>query len=105
MTHPSLTGVPHFVPGHRRDEPPAPPQAAGVVGDIHIGGTSERGGRMDLFVWAAESAISRFAATLYILGSWSGHILLFLLPLIQEGQLSVTGESICTRYWLTDLDV
>ena len=31
----------------------------------------------------------------------SGHILLFLLPLIQEGQLSVTGESMCTKYWLT----
>ena len=24
-----------------------------------------------------------------------------LLPLIQEGQLSVTGESIGTEYWLT----
>ena len=31
----------------------------------------------------------------------SGHILSFLLPLIQEGQLSVTGESTCTKYWLT----
>ena len=31
----------------------------------------------------------------------SGHILLFLLPLMQEGQLSVTGESMCTKYWLT----
>ena len=26
----------------------------------------------------------------------SGHILSFLLPLIQEGRLSVTGESMCT---------
>ena len=25
----------------------------------------------------------------------------FLLPLIQEGQLSVTGEGMCTKYWLT----
>ena len=25
----------------------------------------------------------------------------FLLPLIQEGQLSVTGESMCMKYWLT----
>ena len=24
-----------------------------------------------------------------------------LLPLIQEGQLSVTGESMCTKYWLS----
>ena len=31
----------------------------------------------------------------------SGHILSFLLLLIQEGQLSVTGESMCTRYWLS----
>ena len=31
----------------------------------------------------------------------SGHILSFLLPLTQEGQLSVTGESMCTKYWLT----
>ena len=31
----------------------------------------------------------------------SGHILLFLLPLIQEGHLSVTGKSMCRKYWLT----
>ena len=31
----------------------------------------------------------------------SSHILSFLLPLIQEGQLSVTGESMCTKYCLT----
>ena len=31
----------------------------------------------------------------------SGHILSFLLPLIEEGQLSVTDESMCTKYWLT----
>ena len=23
------------------------------------------------------------------------------LPLIQEGQMSVSGESMCTKYWLT----
>ena len=28
----------------------------------------------------------------------SGHILSFLLPLIQGGQLSVTGESMCMKY-------
>ena len=28
----------------------------------------------------------------------SGHILSFLLPLIQEGQLSVTGKSMSTKY-------
>ena len=31
----------------------------------------------------------------------SGNILSFLLPLFQEGQLSVTGESMFTKYWLT----
>ena len=33
----------------------------------------------------------------------SGNIL--LLPLFQEGQLSVTGESMCTTYWLTAEEV
>ena len=28
-------------------------------------------------------------------------VCLYLLPLFQEGQLSVTGESMCTKYWLT----
>ena len=28
------------------------------------------------------------------------HILSFLLPLIQEGQLSVTGKNMCMKYWL-----
>ena len=32
----------------------------------------------------------------------SSHILSFLFPLIQEGQLSVTGESMCTKYWLVN---
>ena len=35
--------------------------------------------------------------------TWSGHKLSFLLPLIQEGRLSATGESMCTKYWLTAL--
>ena len=35
----------------------------------------------------------------------SGHILSFLLPLIQEGQLSVTSESMCMKYWLTPKEV
>ena len=33
-----------------------------------------------------------------MLDTWSGHILSFLLPLIHEGQLSVTGESMCMKY-------
>ena len=35
----------------------------------------------------------------------SGHILWLLLPLFQEGQLSVNGESMCTKYWLTTLEL
>ena len=31
----------------------------------------------------------------------SGHLLSFLLQLIQEGHLSVTGVSMCMQYWLT----
>ena len=42
-------------------------------------------------------------------GSWvryrSGNILSFLLPPFQEGQLSVTGASLCTENWLTALEV
>ena len=38
---------------------------------------------------------------LYLFDTRSGNILSFLLPLFQEGQLSVTGESMCTKYWLT----
>ena len=39
-----------------------------------------------------------------VLGSIPGlamHILSFLLSLIQERQLSVAGESMCAKYWLT----
>ena len=38
-----------------------------------------------------------------VLGSITGlaNKLSFLLPLFQEGQLSVRGESMCTKYWLT----
>ena len=35
----------------------------------------------------------------------SGHILSFLLSLIQEGQLSVSGKSMCTNYCLTAYEV
>ena len=35
----------------------------------------------------------------------SGRILLFFLPLIQEGQLSVTVESMCTKYCLGGLSL
>ena len=38
-----------------------------------------------------------------VLGSIPGlaTLLSFLLPLFQEGQLSVTDESMCMKYWLT----
>ena len=35
----------------------------------------------------------------------SCNILSFLLLLFQEGQLSVTGESMCTKYWSTAKEV
>ena len=35
----------------------------------------------------------------------SSHILSFLNLLIQEGHLSVTGESMFTKYWLTAKEV
>ena len=51
-----------------------------------------------------RSAIGR-APDSYVRGprfdTRSGNILSFLLPLFQEGRLSVTGESMCTKYWLT----
>ena len=51
-----------------------------------------------------RSAIGR-APDSYVRGAWfdtrSGNILLFLLPLFQEAHLSVTGESMCMKYWLT----
>ena len=34
-------------------------------------------------------------------GTRSGLTVSFLLPLIQDGQSSDTGESLCTKYWLT----
>ena len=35
------------------------------------------------------------------MGWGGGQHTFVLLPLFQEGQLSVTGESMCTKYWLT----
>ena len=35
----------------------------------------------------------------------SSQILSFLLSLFQEGHLSVTGESMCPKYWLTAKEV
>ena len=37
--------------------------------------------------------------SVYMLTSF--HVINNVLPLFQEGQLSVTGESMCTKYWLT----
>ena len=51
-----------------------------------------------------RSAVGR-APDSYVRGPWFDtrldHILSFLLPLNQEGQLPVTGESMCTKYWST----
>ena len=45
--------------------------------------------------------LTRKSGVLGSIPGLSGNILSFLLPLFQEGQLSVTGESMCTKYWLT----
>ena len=52
-------------------------------------------------VWSRpRSAISRAPDRGPGFDTGSGNILLFLLSLFQEGQLSVTGESMCTKPWL-----
>ena len=51
---------------------------------------------------ATVSSVSDLRARGPGFNTWSGHILSFFLPLIQEGQLSVTYGStcMCTKYWL-----
>ena len=50
---------------------------------------------------AAGSASDSRARGPRFVNTWSGHILSFLLPLVHKGQLWITGESMCTKYWLT----
>ena len=50
---------------------------------------------------SAVGSASDSTARIHGFDTRSGHILSFLLPLIQEGQLSVTGESMCMKCWLT----
>ena len=45
--------------------------------------------------------LTRKSGVLGLIPVLATNILSFLLPLFQEGQLSVTGESMCTKYWLT----
>ena len=71
-----------------------------------VNGYTLRGSMSAIFIFAARlhSAVVRASdsrASGAGFDTWSGHILSFLLPQIQEGQLSVTGESICMKYWLT----
>ena len=47
-----------------------------------------------------EASVSRARVPGY--DTWAGHIFSFLLPLIQEGQISVIWESVCTKYLLVD---
>ena len=47
-----------------------------------------------------RSATDRVAQSVgHLTRNIPGNILSFLLPLFQEGQLSVTVESMCTKYW------
>ena len=52
-------------------------------------------------VHSAVSSVSNSRARGPRFDTQSGCILSFLLPLIQEGQLSVTGKSMCRKHWLT----
>ena len=56
-----------------------------------------RPGRVAQSVHSASGSMARAPG----IDTLSGHTLSLLLPLIQEGQLSVNGESMCMRYWLT----
>ena len=38
---------------------------------------------------------------LFIIGAYLYSITYDMIRLVQEGQSSVTGESMCTKYWLT----
>ena len=51
--------------------------------------------------YSAAGSVSDWRARGLGFDTRSGHILSFLLPLIQEGQLSATGKSVCMKYWLT----
>ena len=80
-----------------------PPGGQPVHGWLTPRGATCPGGKIN---WdtGSRSAIGR-APDWYVRGpgfdTRSGNILSFLLPLFQEGQLSVTGESMCKKYWLT----
>ena len=62
-----------------------------------------------MLLWSRFNHLLSFRASsakgLPIFRARSGNVLSFLLPLFQEGQLSVTGESMCTKYWLTAWEV
>ena len=48
----------------------------------------------------SEMSIRKLFATVLSRG-YSSELIFITLPLFQEGQLSVTGESMYTKYWLT----
>ena len=54
----------------------------------------------EIFILKYGSASDSRARSLWF-DTRSGHTLSFLLPVIQEEQLSFTEESMCTKYWLT----
>ena len=67
-----------------------------------------------LFLMASK--ITGIASTIFLLKSdlraqylgfdtRSGHLLSFLLPLTEEGQLLITGESKCSKFRLEDLSL
>ena len=65
-----------------------------VAFECHFGFGLER------FISLTDPQVSIFTL-IFLLTPLTCNILSFLRPLFQEGQLSVTGESMCTKYWLT----
>ena len=77
-------------------------QAAAIYSSLYVLGTVARSEASSLGMQAAPSSIPT-SGTFF---SWRlGHenisTAILPLPLIQEEQLSVTGERMCTKYWLT----
>ena len=70
---------------------------------FHLQQPDKRRNRFDLDAGARNTVGSSFDSSVIGLGLETRYAtyFLFLLPLIQEEQLSVTGESMGTQYWLT----
>ena len=78
--------------------------------ELHFRFNSRRLRRNDIIILRpgrVAQSVGHLTRKSEVLGSIPGlaNILSFLLPLFQEGQLSVTGENMCTKYWISALEV